>query len=260
MYRVRPSAPPSMHAKHPRSTSTVARTSPPSRHADTAPVRDVGVPDRALGVAADAVRHAVAEVRPHAAAGEPAAGTDVPGREARAVGLGQHEGRAVRRDRDAVGERDAVGHLAHRAAGRHARHQAGRELRAREVEAGAADVRVAARVHHDVVPRRRREPGQVGVGDDRAVGLVAQQQALAPRHDEQAPVGEEVEAERQRGQARHDLGLAGVVEREDLARSPVRQPQPAVVPARRLAHDEPVLQRVHVRETARDARTHPVGP
>jgi hypothetical protein len=62
---VRPSSPPSMHAKHPRSKVIVCSTSPPSRTRTQRFVGDVAVPDRILRVDADPVRHAVAQLGPY---------------------------------------------------------------------------------------------------------------------------------------------------------------------------------------------------
>ena len=64
--------------------------------ADAAPVGHVGVPDGTLGVDADAVRDAVAEVGPDAPAREAAVGRDVQRRQAAAVGLGQDQRRRRR--------------------------------------------------------------------------------------------------------------------------------------------------------------------
>ncbi len=78
-------------------------------------VGDVPVPDGALGVEADAVGDPLAEVRPDPAVGEAAVVCDVERGEPLCVGLGDDQRRVVGRHEHAVGEGDAVGHLAGRA-------------------------------------------------------------------------------------------------------------------------------------------------
>ena len=81
-------------------------------HAHAALVGDVGVPDRAFRVEADAVGDAVAERRPRRAGSTGcrrramSKAVSLPG-----VGFGDDQRRIVRRHRHAVGEGDAVGDL-----------------------------------------------------------------------------------------------------------------------------------------------------
>jgi hypothetical protein len=104
------------------------------------------------------------------------------------------------------------------------------------MEVGAAvDVDPAVAVDHDLV-EVRAEHAQIGVVDQRAVGLLAQQPALGPGDHQQPPVRQPVDRERDGGRRRgHHLGVAVEVDGQDLLGPPVGQPQPAVVPARRLA-------------------------
>ncbi|MGZ4518340.1 MAG: transposase, partial [Mycobacteriaceae bacterium] len=67
-----------------------------------------------------------------------------------------------------------------------------------KVETNGVDIGVAPVVHHDVVPRLPRDLGKVGMQDQRPVGLTAQQLSLRRVHDQQPPVGEEVDAHRER--------------------------------------------------------------
>ncbi len=68
--------------------------------------------------------------------------------------------------------------------------------------------------------------------DQRPVGLTAQQPPLCRVHDQQPPVGEEVDAHRERWDSRDHLVAAVGAERDHLVRAPVGEPEPAVVPAR----------------------------
>ena len=52
-------------------------------------------------------------------------------------------------------------------------------------------------------------------------------------------VGKPVDRERKAGHAQHDLPLPAGVEGQHLARDPVADPEPAVMPARRLTESEP---------------------
>ena len=88
------------------------------------------------------------------------------------------------------------------------------------------------------------------MGDERPVGLLPQQPPLAARDDEQRPVGQPVEAERQRAEAAgHHLAAPIEADGEDLAGAPVREPEPAVVPARRLAQHEAGQQQLGLRHS-----------
>jgi hypothetical protein len=60
----------------------------------------------------------------------------------------------------------------------------GEGLAGHGVEAAALDVGVAATVDHKLVSRRRpRDAAEVAVGDERAVGLSAQEASVARRDD-----------------------------------------------------------------------------
>jgi hypothetical protein len=95
--------PPSMHAKGMPSSSIRSSSSPPSPTRTQAPASEP-VPDRAVGVDADAVRCDAAG--PDAAVRQAAVGADVERGEGSGKGLGDDERGAVRRDDHAVGERD----------------------------------------------------------------------------------------------------------------------------------------------------------
>jgi hypothetical protein len=107
-------------------------------------------------------------------------------------------------------ERDAVGHHARRAAGGDQRDEPGDEIRpfvpgdlwrvrtlaldvfqeGHEIEGGAVDVDVAAAVDDDLV-EAAGQAAQVGMGDQRPVGLPAQETLRARRicrHDQLASI------------------------------------------------------------------------
>src|SRR5918995_693971 len=107
----------------------------------------------------------------------------------RAVGFGEDQSRVVRCHDDAVRKCDVICHLLSRTIGGDQREDSGGELAAWEVEAGVAYVGVAPTVHDDVVPGALGEGAQVGTGHKRLVGLPAQQEPIARRDDEQAPIG-----------------------------------------------------------------------
>lgn len=58
-------------------------------------------------------------------------------------------------------------------------------------------VGIALVVDHDVVPRLVRDPGKIGMLDQGPVRLTAQQLLPGRIHDEQPPVGQEVDAHRE---------------------------------------------------------------
>ena len=116
-----------------------------------------------------------------------------------AVGLGDDQRRVVGRDGHAVGERDAVGHLPSRAVGRDQRDDPGGELAAREVEADAVDVGVAATVDDDLVPRRDRESRLRSAWvTSEPSGSRRRSSPSRRRDDQQPPVGQPVDAHRKR--------------------------------------------------------------
>jgi tellurite resistance protein TerC len=121
---------------------------------DAALVRNVRVPDRALGVQGDAVRRGVAQVGPHPAPRQPAVGPYVERGEPPGVRLGDDQRPAVRGDRHPVGERDVVRYPARGPVrGDQGDDPGGGRFPGHHVVADAVEVRVAAGVHDDLVPR-----------------------------------------------------------------------------------------------------------
>jgi hypothetical protein len=158
-----------------------------------------------------------------------------------AVGLRDDEGRIVRGDGHAVGEGEAVGHLASGAVGGDQRDQAGGELAGGEVEADVVDVGVAATVDDDVVPGVLAQRAKVAVGHQRPVGLTAQEPPPGRRDGQQPAIGQVADAH-QGLDARDHVAPALQIDGKDLLRPPVRDPQPAVVPPRRLGEGQIGLQ------------------
>jgi hypothetical protein len=114
----------------------------------------------------------------------------------------------------------------------------GGELAGRELKAYVADVSVAPPVHDDIVPGVVGEAAQVGVSYERPIGFSAQQEPIACRDDQQAPIGQPVDAEWERRYADDDLALTLEIDGDDLLRSPVREPETLIVPAWRLAEGD----------------------
>ena len=197
----------------------------------------------------------VVDLGPDSPAGQAAVGGDVEGRELLAVGLGDDQRRVVGLHCHAVREREAVGHLAGDAIGRHQGDDARRELAPRKVEPDVVDVGVAPTVDDDVVPWVLAQGGQIGMRHQRTVGLLAQKTPVRRRDDQQPPVGQVVDAHRERSDAGDHLALARRIDGDDLVRAPVGDPQPAVVPPRRLGEGQAGEQDVPV-ATAVDV--HPV--
>ena len=194
-----------------------------------------GHPDRALGVQADPVR---SQVRgEHAPAGQPAVGVDVERGELASERLGDDQRPVVRGDDHAVGEGNVTGDLAQLPVGREELDVAGRgRLPAGEVEVSAVEVDVAAPVHDDLV---RLLPGY---GDQRPVRLLAAQPV--PGH-QQTAVGQPVDRvphQLDRAPGRGDLRLAVKADGKDLPVDPVAEPQPALVPPRRLGNPQTTQQ------------------
>jgi hypothetical protein len=157
-------------------------------------------------------------------------------------------GLAVRRD-----ERDLAGCPA---AGQHL-------VELGEVEVDRVDVDVAAPVDGDLAPPEPRDVAEIGVPDARPVGLDPDQ--LRARY-EQASVREPVRRPTESiGAFSHHVVVAVQVDGDDLSRPPVREPQTAVVPARRLGHGQAVEQyaRLHapslVYRYRRDRRRRLIG-
>jgi hypothetical protein len=122
------SAPPSMHAKQPRSRSIVCSTWPALANAHAPPVRNVAVPDGPVGVQADTVGHATIQVGPDPPVRQAAVGGDVERRELVGVGLGDDQPLVVGRHGHPIGEADALGHLASRPVGGEEGDRSGGEL------------------------------------------------------------------------------------------------------------------------------------
>jgi hypothetical protein len=80
--------------------------------------------------------------------------------------------------------------------------------------------------------------GQIRVVGQVAVVLERQQSQLLVGDQDRSAIGEEVEAQGQRLVPDDQLGCAVVVDRLDLARDPITEPEPAVVPSRRLHKSE----------------------
>jgi hypothetical protein len=80
------------------------------------------------------------------------------------------------------------------------------------------------------------QAAQVGVGHQRPVRLLVQQPSVARRDDQQAAVGQPVDAHRKGREVNpgHHLGPALAVHGQDRLRAPVGQPQVVLVPAQRL--------------------------
>ena len=89
-----------------------------------------------------------------------------------------------------------------------------------------------------------RQAGQVGVGHQRPVRLLAQQPAVARRDDEQPAVGQPVDAHRKRGEINpgHHLRPALTIDGDHLLRAPIGQPQTVLVPAQRLTEGKAIEQ------------------
>jgi hypothetical protein len=109
-----------------------------------------------------------------------------------------------------------------------------------EVEVDRVDVDVAAPVHGDLAPAELRDVAEIGVPDARPVGLDPDQ--LRTRQ-EQAAVRKPVRRPTEAVWAfSHHFAVAVQVDGDDLPRSPVREPQPTVVPPRRLGHPQAIEQ------------------
>jgi hypothetical protein len=181
---------------------------------------DVGVPDSAVGIHVDPIRVVARRLRPNPPVVEAAVPADVEGREPVGVRLGNDQRPTVRGDRHPVREREAVGDQTDMTFRRDDYDEARRELAAGKVETDVVDMGVTPIVHHDVVPRLSRDLRKVGMRDQRPVGLTAQQPSLRRGHDQQPPVGEEVDTHRKRRNG-HDHLVAAI---GAPARSPGSRP------------------------------------
>jgi hypothetical protein len=189
MNSVRPSAPPQRTGEAPAVEIDCLQYLPAFSCADAALVGDVRVPDRAFVVEADAVRGGGVEVGPDPAIRQAAVALDIESGEPARVGLSEDQRRSVGCYRHAVGECHVVCHLACRAVGGdHGEDAGGGIFAGHHVEADAVEVDVPASGHDDLVPGTVAQASEVGVGNERPVGLLTQQKPIAARDDEQATV------------------------------------------------------------------------
>src|SRR5438034_1055573 len=106
---------------------------------------------------------------------------------------------------------------------------------AEKIEVTTVDVGVTTTVHHNLVPAPC-EATQVSMDHQRPVWLPTQEKRLGARYDKQAPIGQPVDGERDRGWDTGDyLAVALDIDGDDLLRAPVREPQTTLMPTRRLA-------------------------
>src|SRR5262249_53117010 len=83
------------------------------------------------------------------------------------------------------------------------------------------DVGVAATVYDDFVPALVRESSQVGMGRQRPIRLLAQEETFAARDDEHAAIRQPIEAEWEaEGSAHHDLALAIEIDGHEFPERP----------------------------------------
>ena len=123
----------------------------------------------------------------------------------------------------------------------------GRELAAREVEPDVVDVGVAPTVDDDVVPRVLAETtARSAWVTSEPSGSWRSSRRSRRRDDQQPPVGQVVDAHREGLDAGDHLALARRIDGDDLVRAPVGDPEPAVVPPRRLGEDQVGKQDVPV--------------
>jgi hypothetical protein len=87
------------------------------------------------------------------------------------VGLGHDQRGTVLGDGHAVGECEVVGDHARGSLRSDEDDEAWCRRTAGKVEADVVDVRIAARVNHDVIPWLRRDGGEAGMGDHRPIRL-----------------------------------------------------------------------------------------
>src|SRR4029077_2309117 len=83
----------------------------------------------------------------------------------------------------------------------------------------------------------------VGIGRQRAGWISPEHASLAPGDNDERSIWQPVEAEReQEGHSKDDLAPALRIHGQDLLSAPVREPETAVVPARRFAHGQACQQ------------------
>jgi len=213
-------------------------------------MRHVRIPGGAAGVEADTVGRVVAEVGPDPTTGEIAVGANVERHQVMPVRIGDHEGAIVRGDGHSIGEGEVLRHHPHHAVrgdqGHEARLHHALRRTGGEVEVPGIDVGVTASVDDDVIPTVPRRLRQVRIRREAAIRLQREQRPPLVRNQHEPAAGQEVEAQRQRSMPDHHLAAAVVVDRDDLARRPVTEPEPALVPARRLHEPQAAQQDVHL--------------
>src|SRR6266581_3877421 len=192
-------------------------------------------PNGTLRIEADSVT-ASAEFGPHASVRQATIGSDIERREPAGEGLCDDQRRVIGRHDHAVRKGDSVRNLANRTVRSDQCDDSRDELpTAEKIEVTPVDVGVTTTIHHDLVPAAC-EATQVGMGHQRPVWLPAQEKSLGTRYDKQAPIGEPVDGERDRGWDTGDyLAVALDIDGDDLLRAPVREPQTTLMPTRRLA-------------------------
>jgi hypothetical protein len=135
------------------------------------------------------------EIGEHPPVGQAAVATDGEGREPPAHGLAHDQGGAIGGDDRSVGEVEALGCGLNAAVGLHQRdRRRSRRGPVVEVEAEVADVGAALPVDDHVVAVEGGHAGQVGVVDQPAARLEAQQLAVGHRDHEQPAVGQPAQA------------------------------------------------------------------
>jgi len=201
-------------------------------------------PDRAVGVQADAVWPE--PLGEHPPPRQSTVGVDVERGEPARERLGDDQRPAVGGDDHAVGELDVASDLTQLPARRNQLDVArlGR-LAGHEAEVRAVDVGVAAGVHDDLVRPL------TGVDNHRPVGLLAPHLVAG---GQQPAVGQPVDGIPHgvagRVAAEHNLGRPVHVDGHDLPVDPVAEPQPPVMPPRRLRNSQATQENLRFRHNA----------
>src|SRR5262249_1254976 len=140
-------------------------------------------------------------------------------------------------DRHAVWKGETAGNCSNGAVGRQQRNNA------RTV----VDVGVAAAIHDDLIPHLIGYSAQVGVRNQGPVSFASHYAIFTAGYDQQAAVSKPVETKRQaEGSVHDDVFVSGEIDRQNLLRAPVRQPESTVVPSRRFTHRKAGDENVHV--------------
>ena len=150
------------------------------------------------------------------------------------MGFGDDQNPIVRRDRHAIRKRDAVGDLANRTGRGHERDDAGT----------AVDVGIAAPVDDDFVPELIRNISKINVRDERSIVLASDDSTLPSGDDQEPSVRKPIDAEGQlEGRAHDHLRSALRVDGQNLLRTPIREPEAILMPARGFAHRDAAQER-----------------